>query len=641
MWHILEKIYVGSKIFERYKLFALLACQMIICAPIYAQRPTSFGQGGGNRPNQQTTTTQDTGPDTTIYEYILIDNIYKKTPLSDTLADISFMHNNMLIRNNVQSVHTGNFGSAAYPLTYRPKIFSGFASGYNQYDNYQLKLNTFRFYEQNRPISDLYFSQLTSQENINVRANFSRNFSKGLSVSVNYLRISQKGFYTGQDTKSTSFGIGLRYKSSSERYNAMLLFIHNATEEGHIGNIISENDLLIRFKKDIPVVLSQAATRQQERNVAFVQYLKLSDAKKSDFRLYIKNYTEYKPSYYKFYDNNINDSNDTLFYNVNNTDKRGLRRYLSINHLSNSFYINGEKSNGLNGKLGLVMDLFYIKDGTEPNNRFDLTGVFDGIVPVFRTLQLETKGKLGLAKNIGNFDFSGRLNIKISKLGSLSGFLRFFRSENPYNVNRLVINDIVEKENSFSKPVGTEFGGDLVIPSLRIKAGLSQTIVNKPIYWSVDGMATQSDGIFTSTYVKFEHILRIGHFNLNNHLHLQIFNTNLYPLPKYYSTHQLYYSGSWFKKVMDVSLGLDVRLIPDYNGPGFQPLYGEFHLTNSALPFFPASNLFFLARVSSFRAMIMMENFSQYFVTNTNFDVFGNPQFDPKLRFGFQWLLKD
>ena len=599
-----------GKTFQRYRFIFFVAGLVIICNTIFAQRPTNFGQGGGSRPNQQLSAEEDTGPDSTIYKYILTDNIYKKTSLTDTLADISFLRNNMLIRNNEDFVSTGNFGSAVYPLVYKPEIYSGFTSGYNQYNIYQLKLNTFRFYEQNRPISDLYFSQLASQDNINVRANFSRNFRNGLSLSVNYLRISQKGFYTGQDTKSTSFGIGLRYKSTSDRYNAFLIFIHNANEEGHIGNIINEEDLLVRFKKDIAVTLSQSSSRQQERNLAFVQYYKLTNAKAAgDFQLYLKNDIEYKPSYYRFFDVNINDKNDSLFYEGINVDKRGLRRYANISHISNSFYINGEKSNGLNGRLGLVMDLFSVKDGTAPFSRFDLTGVFDGTLPVFSTLQLEAKGKLGLAKNIGNFDLSGRLNIAIKKIGSLSGYLRFFRSENPYNANRLAINDFLELEKSFAKPIGTEFGGDILIPAIKMKGSLSQTIVNNPIYWGTDGNASQFDGVFTSTYLRLQQNFKLGHFNLENQAHFQLFNTTLYPLPRFYSTHQLYYTGSWFKKVMDVTLGLDARLIPEYNGPGFQPLYGEFHLTNSNLPFFPASNLFFLARVSSFRAMIMMEIF--------------------------------
>ncbi len=63
--------------------------------------------------------------------------------------------------------------------------------------------------------------------------------------------------------------------------------------------------------------------------------------------------------------------------------------------------------------------------------------------------------------------------------------------------------------------------------------------------------------------------------------------------------------------------------------------------TDTSLPFYPASNLFISVRISSFRAMFIMENFSQYFRNDYNFDIVNHPQFDPKFRMGFRWLLKD
>ena len=92
---------------------------------------------------------------------------------------------------------------------------------------------------------------------------------------------------------------------------------------------------------------------------------------------------------------------------------------------------------------------------------------------------------------------------------------------------------------------------------------------------------------------------------------------------------------------MDVNIGIDARLIAAYDGPQFQPLFGEFIQSTTTLPFFPAANFYLLSRVSSFRVMIIMENFGQYFRKDYNFDVVNHPQFDPKLRFGIQWLLKD
>jgi hypothetical protein len=611
---------------------------------LQAQRPTNFGQGSGYRPaqSQNQPQTQDTGPDSTVYNYIYLSDINVKYQRTDTMADIAFMQNNMLINGAGDYINTGNFGSSIYPLLFRPNISTNFFTGYNQYKIYQITSDNFRFYEQNRPLSDLYFSQIGNQENINVRADFSRNFSDGLSVSLNFARISQKGFFTGQDVKNTAFGMGFRYKSPSDKYNAFLLVFHNATEESHLGGITNPDELLAEFNKDLTSVLSQANTRNQQQEYSLIQNLNLTGTHKSGFKLYLKNDLKFKPSYYKFADNLINDSNDSSFYAGISTDIRGIRRYVTVNHISNGFYINGEKTGGINGRLGLLTDYFNVKDGDASSfGRLDLTATFDGQLPIGKTLMVETTGKLGIGKNIGNFDLGGMVNFNVGKIGTLNGKLRFFRSENPYNANRLVINNLMQIDNSFAKPFGTEFGGDLYIKSLKLKATVTQTVINNPVYFGKDGRPAQSGEVFSASRLSIIHQLRLGHFHLDNSAHFQLFSSNLYALPPLYSTHQLYYKGAWFKKEMHVNAGFDVRLIPDYKGPGFHPLYGAFHVTDSDLFFYPAAHFFFLARVSSFRAMILMENITQSITDDYNFDVVGHPQNEMKLRFGIQWLLKD
>ena len=620
-------------------LSALLLYFIMLSFISQAQRPSNFGQGNNTaNPAQEE---QNDGPDSTVYEYFITDNIFEKYTLKDSLADTKFLHRNTLQKSGHESIHTGNFGSSTFPLIYGPKINTGFNTGYNQYKTYQLNLENFRFFEQNRPIADLYFSQLGNQENINVGANFSRNFSDGLSVSLNYNRISQKGFYNGQDTKSTAFGFGLRYKSPGEKYNAFLVFIHNANEEGHIGGITDAENLNDQFKKDIPVLLTEATTRQQERNLSFIQYYKLNSSTNKTWRIYLKNEFKYLPSYFRFSDVKINNKNDSTFYAGIPLDPRGIRRYLNISQLSNGFYINGERIKGIQGRLGLIIDHYTINDNPIDSKRTDITATFDGKIPFYKSLILETNAKLGLLKNLGNFDLKGKLNLNISKIVSLQGNIRLFRSEPAYNSTQLNINEIVVLDTSFIKPVGTIFNAELFIPRIKFSAGITQSLITNPIYWNDKSQSTQYDGLFTSTYIRLSQNVKAGPFHLDNQIHFQILNSKIYATPPFYSTHQLYYAATWFNKVMDVNIGIDARLIADYDGPQFQPLFGEFIQSTTTLPFFPAANFYLLSRVSSFRVMIIMENFGQYFRKDYNFDVVNHPQFDPKLRFGIQWLLKD
>lgn len=614
------------------------------------KKPLGVGSGG-NIPQErlntlktnssQPTDSQESGPDSTIYKYIFTDDIFVVKEVSDSLADINFMHKYSLA-NNGEYIHTGNYGAALQSIVYQNEINTGFSHGYNQYRMYQIRPESFKFYEQNRPLTDLFFSQLGNQENIMVGADFSRNFSNGLSVSLNYNRISQKGLYNGQDTKSTGFGIGIRYKSPKEKYNAFLIFTHNANEEGHTGGITYDTILDINeYRRSIAVNLQEASTRQQERNLSFIQYYKLNSVKNKEWNLYIRNDFQILPSYFKYTDNKVPDSINQSFYFGLNNDIRGLRRYTDISQYSDGFFVHGEKVKGVSGRIGIIYDLYQIQDTPKNYNRSDLTATFDGKIPFLKSFEIITKAKLGLLANAGNFDILGKMNIKVSKIASLDGGLRIFRSEPTYRSTLLNINDQNILDTTFSNPFGTVLFADLAIPKVKFSAGVTQSIVSNPIFWPKNGAATQFDGVYTMTYLKLAQNVKLGRFHLDNQVHFQLQNNNLYPLPDFFSSHQIYYAGRWFKKVMDISIGLDARLIPEYKGPTFHPLFGSFNLSDTNLPFFPASNLFILIRVSSFRAMFMIENFSQYFRKDVNFDVVNHPQFDPKFRMGFRWLLKD
>lgn len=614
-----------------------------------AQKPPPGVGSGGNIPlerrnalqqNQNSLSDTTKGPDTTIYKYVHVNDIFNPVEVKDTLANTPFLHK-ISFSNGGEYVSTGNYGAAVMSLFPQEEVNTGFNTGYTQYRYYQTTKDNFKFFEQNRPLSDVYFTQLGNQENIAVGANFSRNFDKGLSISLNYNRLSQRGFYNGQDTKTTSFAVGMRYKSPSERYNAILMFIHNANEEGHTGGIKDATLSDESFRRIISVKLANAATRHQERNISFIQYYKLNSAKNKDWKLYLKNDFSFAPSYYKFSDTNINTAQDTAYYSPWPFLPKGIRRYLDVQKVSNGFYINGEKTKGVAGSLGIIYDQFSITDSPTKTSRTDLTAVADGKIPIKNIVALDVKGKLGLGANIGTFDFMGGLGLNLGKIAQLYGSVKLFSSEPQYRMTHLNINNEVLQDTSLSNPFGTIISGALTIPSIHLKATLNQSVVSNPIYWPAQQFAQQFDGVFTLSQLHVSHKLSIKRLHFDNDLYFQLQSNDLLPLPNFFSTHQLYYGDYWFKKALQINIGLDARMIPEYKGPAYHPLYGAYQLSDTTLPFFPAANFFITAQISAFRAMFVMENFSQYWIDDQNFDVVGHPQNDPVFRMCFQWLLKD
>ncbi len=632
--------------------YLLILCwlQLFVFTHLSAQKPPPGVGSGGNIPlerrntlqnNQNTLTDTTKGPDTTIYKYVHLHNIYNPIEVQDTLANTPFLHK-ISFSNGGEYISTGNYGAAVMSLIPQEDVNTGFNTGYTQYRYYQTTKENFKFFEQNRPLSDVYFTQLGNQENIAVGANFSRNFDKGLSISLNYNRLSHRGFYNGQDTKTTSFAAGMRYENPSKKYNAILLFIHNANEEGHTGGIQNDTDLdSTSFRRTVDVQLANAATRHQERNISFIQYYKLNSAKNKDWKLFLKNDLSFAPSYYKFYDNEIKTSFDTAYYSPWLTIPKGLRRYLDVKKFSNGFYIHGDKTKGVKGSLGIIYDQFTITDLPTSSSRTDLTAVADGKIPFRSVLELDVKGRLGLGANIGTFDIMGGLGVNLGKIAQLYGSIKVFSAEPQYRAMHLNLNGDILKDTTFTNPFGTILSGTLTIPSVNLKASLNQSVVSNPIYWPASGFARQLDGVFTMSRLHVSHKLKIRSFHFDNDLYFQLQSNNILPLPNYFSTHQLYYGGLWFNKVLQINIGLDGRMIPEHQGAIFHPLYGGYQQSDTTLPFFPAANFFINTQISAFRALFVMENFSQYWINKQNFDVVNHPQNDPIFRMCFQWLLKD
>lgn len=632
------------KYLQKFVLCVLLAISCIQSADLLGQRPLNFNQNFSQRNGRQNPqSTESEGPDSTVYKYYVIDSPFLLADHKDTLADIGFLQLHSLYQGHNPILSTGNYGAAAFSVNYQPSVFTTFTPGYQHYRPYQITPETFRFYRQNRPMTHLYFSQFGSQENISAGAAFSRNFKNRLSISLNYHRISQKGLYNAQKTKSTAFGVGLRYHSASEKYQMLLLFTNNANEESHNGGVLPGANLNEAFRQVIPVVLSDAATRQQERNFSLTQFYALSTPQKDQApTLFVRNHTAFQPSYYKFSDKDL-DSLDIRFYRGLATDSRGVRRYLNVNHFHNGTYLHGQHKRGIQGNIGLQLDVFQINNSVPQGTfwRTDITATFDGKIPVAKALEIDTRARLGLGQNAGNADVQGKLSIKAGKLGILDAQARIFRSEQSFQNMRLNVNEETLFHFPWSKALGTSIGGKLNIPSLKTHLSAEQILVQNIVYWDTTGLPQQATDVFSLSRFTTGFSLRIGPFHSENQLLVQLQNQTIIPIPAWSTSHQLYYNGYWFSKVMEVTAGIDAQLFAPFQAPAFQPLTGNYHLSGTDLPITPLVHVFFMARVSSFRAKFIMENAGQFIFPNTTYLVENHPINPPTLRFAFQWLLKD
>lgn len=608
-------------------------------------RPSGVGSSGGsaNTNANGASKTIEPGPDTTIYQYVNVRQYFFERPVSDTALDMDFLHSNPIDRSDDLHINLGNRASASMPLAYDAEVNVTWQPGYHAYDLHDYSIDNFKFFNGNRPLSQLYFSQLGTQANLNVGADFSTSFKDGLSMSINYDRVAYGGYFKDQTTFSTHFGFGLRYFQPKHRYQAFLLFLRNSSEELQNGGLADLSKLRgATFPTLLEVRLDDASSRYQNQTFAYIQYLRLNSAKTKNWNINLANELIYRPSYFKYSDDNINSATDTLVYGTFINDDRGFRSYLDVDRYTIAGYLDGSNMSGLSGRAGIEVDYFSITNNPQKINRTDISATFDGIVPIAKRLFIDTKAKLGLGANAGNFDARGQIALDISKKNTITAGIRFFNSEPSYQNEFLIVNNQTLFEYDYDNTFGTTLYGKLNIPFLRTKLSLDQHVVNKAIYWDNLGHPQQSGEVLSITNASVNMTIPLWKFRIENHVTWQIQSSRIFPLPTYFGSHQLYFESYLFKKALLLKTGFDVRWIDAYKGPQFFPLTQTFGLSEGIIPNYPFARFFIMGKVARFRASFSMENIDRYFsAVRNNYYVQNYALFSPQLNMTFGWVIND
>ncbi len=584
--------------------------------------------------------------DSTIFNYFTLQDITDIKEFGDTTLDHSLSYSDPALDPAQPRANLGTVASASHPLLYAPSKATGFQSGFHEYDAYNFTIDGFRYFKTNRAISDLYFSSIANQQNLSVKTDFTRNFEDGIQLSINYQRFSNEGFYTTQRARTTNFGTGIWYQSPTDKYNLFFTFVSNVNTEQQNGGISTDTlygTEFAEFRTAIPTNLTDANTRYQQRGIRASNFYKLASPDNTNWNLQLQYDLEYDWNYWNYYDVLTNSSTDTLLYQEYLTDPRGARTYITDNNLSQSAYIHGIGPNGYQGKIGLQYDRHRIKQANRDSTINDLSLNYDVSIPFVKSLQLYSKGSIGFGANAGSFDIDGHVNINVKKWASLKGGASLFRRSVELVEDEFWINDVKIFDNDFNKPFGSTIFGTLDIPKLKTKISLKQTLENNPILWGADALPYQLDGLLSNTQLNAQVHLSWGGWHLDNYLQYQIMSEDVIDLPNYISTHKLYWDGDVFSKNMNLRIGIQTRLVPEYTAQRFIPIIGKFYEGVDPLKFYPDTDFFITFKVQSFRMFFQLQNLTDFWNEDSDIDyqVEYYPQYDVKLRYGVRWVLFD
>lgn len=661
-----------------------------------------FGGGGGGAgvPGTQRLTL-----DTSDIYFFFADEPNFVFPFSDSL--LGNLHQYDPIRQQpFDFASLGNLGSATRPLFFQPTWRRGFDVGLHQFDPYLLTTADVRYYKITQAYTQGNFTQGTTQSDAQLNVQFSRNFANGLNFSIEHRRINNIGAYDTQLAKNIATAAGMWIHPKSGRYDGYLSVITNAIEQQNNGGAAEDlsNEVIDAFQVD--TYLSTANTRHDNRELAYTQYFYLNGRRQTvdgrrpvvgsgqpdslakdslkirtpksfqadsvsnrppstvgrpparSFTLYHQ--IAWRKEAYKFSDK----SPDTIYYSdIFLVDKRGLRQFLEVRKLENSFKLQTFKLKSATSdsstnndralpsesdllEVGLLHSMNFVEQEPVDTNiihNLFLTGRLN-FSPSER-LRLNTYAHLAIGANAGDFRLSGELFLNLKKIGTLQVEAVNQLYSPSLLPQRFYVTQKEIWKNSFGKTLETSVSGTYSLPQLRFSAGGQYHLLNNLVYFDSLGLPRQS-GTFSILQLTVKKDFSLGPLHLDNAAFLQQTTSDVLPLPQFYTKHSLYLEGKIFKKVMLTKIGVDARLIAPYNAPGYNPLIGQFIIQKEQeLPFTPLLDAFLSFKVKTFRFFFKVENLltyplQTYFYQTANYPMpFGYK--NGGMRMGISWRLVD
>lgn len=579
------------------------------------------------------------------YNFFRVDEQQKVIVNNDTTLGNFFQDVDPSKRTYFNSLNKGNIGGAVWHPIFDFTVFTGFNTGYHQYDYLNHTIDSIKFYNNERPLADVFFSLiLGSQQNFAVGAEYGQRYDKDAAININYKRYSHIGFYKEQAAKNTSLSLSGQWFFLNKKLSVISGYISNVNQEQNNGGIDTAyyNVQGYSFRGNVPVNLSQSVTRNDFKSFFNVSEYSLDQKGIDQSKIIAGHSISYKYGYNKFYDNDVDTKIDSLIYQNRILDSRGIRNIMNHNTLSNEFFL---KNNWkiFFGKFSIIHDFHQINNSIIKSSVNDITARFKGNLKLSKSIFLNTDLKIGLGANAGSFSLKGNSQINIAKSFNIDAFAELFRSSVSYNSENLYINEDTVYQNDFTSPFGTKFIAGMKLPFINVYATAGQTLINNYIYINKKLLPVQDKDVLSITYFSLVHKLNIWKIHLESSAFIQTVNKDYISAPKQFLKSNLFLESYFFKKNLLLRAGAEIRYIPSLTVPEFEAVIGQYYIGERSYETkHQVLDLYILGQVAKkFRIFFKWDNFQDLFDPRPNYLVAFHPQNDFRIRLGVRWLLLD
>lgn len=554
---------------------------------------------------------------------------------------------------NYDLLHLGNLGSPHRQALFLPYLKTGFDFGMRQYDLYKHKPWEFRLFETEIALTDLFYSQSLSQNDGLLNAKFRREFTDGVKFTIDYLRINQVGEFAHQRAKHTAFGTAVLYEAPSGRYTGMFSYESNSIVQEENGGVV-DFDLLDSATLPLmdPSIVYLLNAESVNRNRHFqlehhLHFFRARDTTGQSGKLDIIANTSYDTEFYRFSDDRAEENSE--YYSGFLTDDRGVRTFMYARTFANTFALQyrglGQKAMSLPAlriRAGLGHRFIHVEEEPETNNLQELYLNGNAVFRWKNAFQLNAKGKLGFFDARSNYLLKGDLNYMHQHLGTFTAFAWIYQRR-PWLIEKsLFVSQQPVWDIALENPNYQGIGLTWKVPGWKMELTGSLQVLDNHIVYLSDKRPFQITEPEVILALQAQKGFRVGHFGLENRVFFQQYDNAYLALPSWMYKGELYYTGRWFRRNLQVRIGLDYRIFSSFPSSGYFPLTGQFFYTDeSDIEPYHAFDAFFSMKIKAFRVFAKLENIRSLWNDDVFYLVEDYPQFEGYFRLGLNMRLYD
>lgn len=565
---------------------------------------------------------------------------------------------NFVQRSGKEYLHTGNTGTAAYPLVFEHNRSVGFNPGYNQFNLYRYHIDSVRYYQVIRPYAELSMIIGLNNEQL-FQGKFAHTIKDVFSYGVDFTRIFSRGTYQSQRANDNGFNLYGIYNSKNKHWNVQADFILNNNKVQENGGVRADPfDGSYFQKKLVPVAVTTAENHYRqidfhlkssynigkkytERKDDSTLIKTLMPIFKISHRLNIEQqifrFLDYSPSadyYSEFY---LPDtvSNRLQYLKTGNAVMFDLMpRKLT----SDSTYI--EKDFIAHAEAGF--DYYYLKN----NHAYDWFGnlyvtgyirnnfsarsnlIYKGAATYF--LYGWNRNDL-LLDALAGYDFG--------KVGILTGNFSYQLKEAPFMYERFHYFPQTWTYDLPKTKIMT-MGGKYQNIRYGITADVNYHVADHlPVYpGAADPYVTNGvENVFVFHAANRHSVVGL-HFD--NDIWYTYTATNGYVrqvFPALITRSSVYYENRIFKKALWFSVGVDVRYRFRNNAPYYDPFLGAFYPTYTTNKSFPLLDVFLNLKIKTVKIFLKLDNLSSALGGKGYYSANQYPAADWSFKFGIRW----